>query len=154
MSSLGDDDWTELAEAPPGHLSISAVAHHALWDSWVHERDILLPLGILPDEEADEVAASLLYAASLSPAFAIRNGTVRGGTLAVTVTEPTVSLVVEISDRVAVRHGSAEADLRLSGGAVELLEALSIRAPLTQSIPEQSSWMLSGLAEVFDVEPA
>ena len=28
----------------PGHVSISAVAHHALWDAWVHERDILLPL--------------------------------------------------------------------------------------------------------------
>ena len=44
VGSLTDADWDKLAEAPPGHLAIRAVALHALWDSWVHERDILIPL--------------------------------------------------------------------------------------------------------------
>ena len=44
VGSLTDADWDKRAEAPPGHLAIRAVALHALWDSWVHERDILVPL--------------------------------------------------------------------------------------------------------------
>ena len=27
------------------------LASHALWDGWVHERDIALPLGLTPPEE-------------------------------------------------------------------------------------------------------
>ncbi len=44
IRSLTDADWDKPAEAPPGHVAIRAVAVHALWDSWVHERDILIPL--------------------------------------------------------------------------------------------------------------
>ena len=58
LESLDADGWTTLAEAPPGHISVSALAHHALWDSWIHERDIVLPLGRTPVEEHDEIAAS------------------------------------------------------------------------------------------------
>lgn len=45
LGSLEAVDWEALAEAPPGHITVSAVTHHALWDSWIHERDVLLPLG-------------------------------------------------------------------------------------------------------------
>ena len=38
---------------------MSDVLHHALWDAWIHERDVLLPLGVSPTEEPDEVAALL-----------------------------------------------------------------------------------------------
>ena len=48
--SLDDGGWSSTAEARPGHVSVSTVTHHALWDSWVHERDILLPLGIAAAE--------------------------------------------------------------------------------------------------------
>lgn len=149
LASLDDADWSVLAEAPPGHLSVSAVAHHALWDSWVHERDILLPMGVSPDEEADEIAASLRYVAALGPALALNRGTVDRGVLTVDVTGPDVSIVVEIDEHVVVRAGRAETDLRLTGDAVELLEALSIRRPLDQPIPSASSWLLSGLSEAF-----
>lgn len=153
LASLNDDDWSALAEAPPGHLSVSAVAHHALWDSWVHERDILLPLGIAPAEETDEIAACLRYAAALAPAFAISRGAVGTGILAVDVTAPDISFVVEIGDRAAVRSGiAADVDLRLTGAAVDLLEALSIRRPIDQPIPADLSWMVNGLADIFDVD--
>ncbi len=157
LVSLGDDDWSTLAEAPPGHLAVSAVAHHALWDSWVHERDILLPLGMAPAEEDGEIAACLRYVAALGPAFAVNRGTAEGGYFAIDVTEPDVSCVVEIDGQVVVRSATgatsadASAELLLTGDAVELLEALSIRRPLDQPIPPESAWMLSGLAETFDV---
>ena len=35
----------------------------ASWSTLVHERDILLPLGLTPTEVADETVASLRYAA-------------------------------------------------------------------------------------------
>lgn len=143
-------DWDALAEAPPGHISVSAVAHHALWDSWVHERDVLLPLGIVPPEEADEVTACLRYAAALGPALAVTRGLDRRGTFAVGADDPAVDAVVEIGDRVHVRAGTADADLCLTGPAVELLEALSIRRPLPQQPSPETAWMLQGLSTTFD----
>ncbi len=100
LESLEPDDWTLLAEAPPGHVSISAVAHHALWDSWVHERDILLPLAAEPIVEADEVIACLRYAAALGPALARSNGIEHRGRLALHATEPEADVLVEIGDHV------------------------------------------------------
>lgn len=152
-ASMHDGGWSTLAEAPPGHVSISAVTHHALWDSWVHERDILLPLGIVPDEEADEIAACLRYGAALSPALALSQGSGRGktGTLAIKVTSPDISFVVEIGEQAAVTTGATtNPDLLLTGDAVALLEALSIRRPLDQEVPTHVAWMVNGLAETFD----
>ena len=64
VADLDDDGWDRLAEAPPGHLSIRLVALHALWDAWIHERDIVLPLGLAPVDEPDEIAGSLAYVAA------------------------------------------------------------------------------------------
>lgn len=84
----------------------------------------------------------------------MNRGTVATGIMAIAVTEPDLSLVVEIGARVAVRAGSvAAADLALGGSAVELLEALSVRRPLDQDVAAGSSWILQGLADTFDVEP-
>lgn len=155
-SSLDHAGWSAAAEAPPGHVSVSAVAHHALWDSWVHERDVLVPLGLAPEPEADEVAACLRYVAALGPALALNRGAAGSGVLAIDATGPDVVVVVNIGDQVVVRAGAAgapTAELRLAGDAVELLEALSVRRPLTQLIPAESAWMLRGLSDTFDVAP-
>ena len=32
------DAWSQLAEAPPGHVALQTLALHALWDGWIHER--------------------------------------------------------------------------------------------------------------------
>lgn len=155
-SSLDHAGWSAAAEAPPGHVSVSAVAHHALWDSWVHERDVLVPLGLAPEPEADEVAACLRYVAALGPALALNRGAAGSGVLAIDATGPDVVVVVDIGEQVVVRAGAAgapTAELRLAGDAVELLEALSVRRPLTQLIPVGSAWMLRGLSDTFDVAP-
>ena len=153
LESIDDDGWQTLAEAPPGHLAVSALAHHALWDSWVHERDVLLPLGLPHEVHDDEVAACLRYAASLSPAFALTLAGERTGRLGVQVADPTLSFSVEVDGRAAVRDGAAEgADLVLTGDAVELLEALSLRVPLEQPVPGEAAWLVRGLAVVFDAD--
>ena len=43
-----------------------------------------------------------------------------------------------------------DADLTLTGDAVELLEALSRRRPLDAEVPAEMAWMLDGVAEVFE----
>jgi uncharacterized protein (TIGR03083 family) len=146
--SIDADGWTALAEAPPGHITVSAVTHHALWDSWIHERDILLPLGIDAVVEADEVTANLRYVAALGPMFKVGD---HAGSFSVVGTEPDTAVTVEI-DRTVRVHGTAGADgvFTLRGNSVELVEALSMRAPLHADLPADTTWMFSGLAEVFD----
>ena len=151
LESLDPSDWSTLAEAPPGHLAIAAVAHHALWDSWIHERDILAPRGEDAPIEADEVAACLRYAAALSPAFSVANGSTNEATLRIEATDPLVHLRVAVSDQVRVSDGtSTEADAHLTGSAVELVEALSSRAELNHDLSEDKLWLVSGLRAVFD----
>ncbi len=121
----------------------------------MHERDIALPLGSTPVEEPDEVVSCLQYAAALSPAFAISAGNAAAGTYAVVAEDPDVSFEVEVSGSVDVRARSAATDVPcLRGGAVELVEALSLRAPLPPSAPRQWRRLLGGLAATFDTEIA
>lgn len=153
IESLDAGGWAALAEAPPGHISVNALVHHALWDSWVHERDVMLPLGLSPEESADEIVASLRYVAALGPALAMNAGNRGRGEFAVCVTEPDESFTVAIADAVHVRTGAAPAGLTLTGRAVDLLEALSIRAPFLQPVPTDVAWMVQGLAETFESTP-
>lgn len=69
LGGLDEERWSVVAEAPPGHVSLHALALHALWDAWIHERDIVVPLGLQPVVEADEVRACLRYVAGLGPAL-------------------------------------------------------------------------------------
>lgn len=154
-AALADvDDWDVLAEAPPGHIPLRALALHALWDGWVHERDVLLPLGLDPAVDADEVAASLLYAAALGPAFAACAGATRQGRLIVEATDPEVRVVVELGPTVTARLATGAAPpadaVVLRGPAVALVEGLSLRAPLPQPVAAEDRWALGTLDVVFD----
>jgi uncharacterized protein (TIGR03083 family) len=151
VSGLDDAGWATLAEAPPGHLPARVVAHHALWDGWVHERDIALPLGLTPAEEPDEVLAALRYAAALGPAFAVSTTPGRRGTLVIEAQAPDATVVVEVDGAVRVGGGPAPAGAPvLAGPAVTLLEALSIRVPFPAELDRDDAWLLTGVAEVFE----
>jgi uncharacterized protein (TIGR03083 family) len=151
VAQLDDAGWAATGEAPPGHLCLHAVAMHALWDSWTHERDVVLPLGLPVVEEADEVLGALRYGAALGPAFAVSLGSTRVGALAVEAADPDDRFVVEVGDAVVVRDGEPPSGAaRLAGPAVELLEALSFRVPLPHPLADEDQWLLGGLAEVFD----
>jgi hypothetical protein len=151
ISSFDERAWATLAETPPGHVSAAALAHHALWDGWVHERDVLLPLGVVPAEEPDEVLASLRYAAALGAALARGRGEQRHGRLAITTCAPDAAFTIDVGEQIAIQPGPAgDADLAIEGDAVELLEAFSMRAPLTVPVPADHAWLVDGLAIAFD----
>jgi uncharacterized protein (TIGR03083 family) len=155
VGALDEAGWATLAESPPGHVPVRYACFHALWDCWVHERDILLPLGLAPAVEADEVGVCLRYVASLSPAFAAVTGSAPPAPVFVLdAHDPDVSFVIEATDPVVVRSGDAPADApRLRGGAVELIDALSLRSPLPAAAPEAWTHLVrDGLGVVFDGE--
>lgn len=152
VTGLDEAQWSLPAEAPPGHVSLHALSLHALWDAWIHERDILVPLGHAQVEEPDEVRGSLRYAAGLGPALLATSGSTRQGTLVVDGREPDVCLVVEVGETVTVAEAPAPGDApRLEGRSVDLVEALSFRAPLVHDVADEHRWMLGGLAAAFDV---
>lgn len=156
LEALGDVDergWSMLGESPAGHVPIRLVAHHALWDSWIHERDIGIPLGFVPPAEPDEVGSCLRYAASLGPALAVAFGHGQTGCFGVEATDPTTRFVLEVADSVGVRDEELPGDAPcLRGDAVTLVEALSLREPLPANAPNEWRLLLGGLAAAFDVE--
>jgi hypothetical protein len=151
VGRIDDAGWALPGEGPPGHMPLVAVVLHALWDAWIHERDVVLPLGLTPIEEPDEVTACLAYAAALSPAVGIAAGSTRPGAITVDATDPDVHLVVDVGDAVVVGGNGAPADaLHLAGPAVALTEALSLRAALPCPVPASHQWLLDALSETFD----
>jgi hypothetical protein len=143
--------WSVTGESPLGHVALRLVLLHALWDSWIHERDVLLPLGLAPVLEPDEVVACLAYAAALGPALLAAGGSVRRGTLAVDGSEPEAQIIVDVGSTVLLRLDTAAGAARLTGRAVDLIEGLSFRAPLTADVADADRWLLSGLDAAFDV---
>jgi hypothetical protein len=153
VTGLDRDSWSVLGEAPPGHVSLEAVALHALWDAWTHERDCLLPLGLAQVEEADEILGSLRYAAALGPAFGRAAGDGREGRLAVVTTGPDASFVVDVgAAAVTVTDGAApDGTPTLRGSSIGLLEALSFRVPFEEELPPEDRWLVGGLDAIFDL---
>jgi uncharacterized protein (TIGR03083 family) len=155
VAGIDGEQWSALAETPPGHLAVELLALHALWDAWIHERDIRVPLGLDPVDEPDEILGSLVYVAALGPAFLALDGSERRGTLEVRTTHPDLRFLVDVGPNVLVHDGAAPSGaVTLAGDAVELLEALSFRAPLTAHLHPDDRWLLGSLGAVFEQDDA
>jgi uncharacterized protein (TIGR03083 family) len=151
LEGLSDDGWSTMAESPAGHVPIRLLAQHALWDCWVHERDIAIPLGVPTTDEPDELRSCLQYAAAVSPALGLGLGRACAGTFGVAATDPDVRFVVDVGESVAVRdEAPGDGVPCLRGRAVALIEALSLRAPMPASTPIEWTELLDGLATAFD----
>ena len=152
VGDMEPDEWSLTGESPLGHVSLHLVAVHALWDSWIHERDVLLPLGLAPVEEPDEVLACLAYAAAIGPALLATNGSTRRRTMTVNATSPIVQLSVDAGERVVVRDTTTPDGVVLTGRAVDLIEGFSFRVPLDADIDADDLWLFGGLESAFDQE--
>ncbi|MCU1400894.1 MAG: DinB family protein [Acidimicrobiales bacterium] len=157
VASLDEPSWSMLAESPAGHVPIRLLAQHALWDSWIHERDIALPLGLEPEVCHDEVRACLQYATVIGPALALQSREATDTDVyVVEAVHPPLTFVLEVGPAVHLRDADDEerpcgSTTILRGDAVELIEVLSLRAPAPESTPEVWRSLLGGLAEAFDV---
>ncbi len=154
VTALVPDQWEMTAEGPVGHLAVHGIIRHALWDAWIHERDVTVPLDLDQEQHPDELVACLEYAACLGPAMQALGGSGRTGALAVVATDPDVDLLVELGDSVVVSHGPAPAGTPVvRGRAIDLIEGLSLRTPLAHGLADDDLWLISGLAVAFDQAP-
>lgn len=157
VTALTPDQWAMTAEGPPGHLPVHGIIRHALWDAWIHERDVTVALDLDQEQHADELTACLEYAVGLGPGLVATGQTSdqgRTGTLAVVATDPDVDLLVELGDSVVVSHRPAPPGVPvLRGRAIDLIEGLSLRAPLAHDLADEHLWMISALAVAFDQAP-
>ena len=155
LGSLDEAGWDTLVEAPAGFVPARVLAHHAMWDAWIHERDVVLPLGLEPAVEDDEARACLRFAAAISPALGLGLGCGISGAYAVAATDPQERFVLDVGDTVDVRAVDDDDDGALgrpclTGDCVTLTEALSLRAPLPAGAPAEWRALLAGLATAFD----
>lgn len=151
VAELTVEGWSTVAESPAGHVPIRLLAQHALWDCWVHERDVAVPLGITAVAEPDELRSCLQYAAAVSPALGIGLGSAPAGTFGVEATDPDIRFVLEVGASVSVRDETPATTVpSLRGDAVGLIDALSLRAPMPISTPIEWTQLLEGLATAFD----
>src|SRR5262249_32424420 len=138
IAALDADQWLMPAESPPGHVPVRLLVAHALWDCWIHERDVALPREHTPPVEVDELASSLRYAAALGPGFLLMAGNDAPGAYGVEARDHDVQFWLEIDESVHVHDGAAPPGAPcLRGNAVALTEALSVRGPLPDDTPEE-----------------
>lgn len=143
VSAHPDEAWSALGESPIGQVPSRLVLAHALWDSWLHERDILVPLGLDDPIEPDELLVATWYVLAV--------GAVQGGllddpapvgpgltepidaTLAFTdLPDDPIHLVVD--EGVLVERGGPPA--AAAGPAVDLVDGYTGRRPiLTDALP-------------------
>jgi uncharacterized protein (TIGR03083 family) len=65
LGDLEDSDWSAMAEAPLGNVPSHLSVNHFLFDSWVHEYDLMIPRGDKPAVERAEVEVVLPYLIAL-----------------------------------------------------------------------------------------
>jgi uncharacterized protein (TIGR03083 family) len=66
LDMLTDDAAAAPAEAPPGRVPAFVAVNHFLFDSWVHERDLLLPADEIPVLDPNEAAMVAAYTVALA----------------------------------------------------------------------------------------
>ena len=121
----------EEADTPLGWVPWPLAVNHLLWDSWLHERDLLLPLGAAPAPDPGEVGlvasyqlvplGSILARVGVRCRIDLRLAGTGGG-----------AYRLDVGDAVAVDHPTeppgAEGCIR--GDAVTVIEAMSGRGDL------------------------
>ncbi|WIM99761.1 maleylpyruvate isomerase N-terminal domain-containing protein [Actinoplanes oblitus] len=152
LAELSPQEWTWPAESPLGHVPVTVLAHHALWDGWVHERDIAAGVDARCVTVDDEVRPALRFVAAFAAALDLvgATGAARPSRRAAVVTvDPDVAFTVEVNDQVRVTDGVAPGvPVALRGRTTDVLEGLSVRAPLP--VDAEYRWLTDGLQRTFE----
>jgi hypothetical protein len=123
IADMDDKDWSRHAESPAGHVPATLSLTHMLFDSWVHERDVMVPAGETPVTDPAEASIVAAYVFGLA-------GVARGADEG---PHPDVALQLQLTDidrtfviqraagRVRVSAGATEAPVDASGTASDLV---------------------------------
>ncbi|HZU78315.1 MAG TPA: maleylpyruvate isomerase family mycothiol-dependent enzyme [Acidimicrobiales bacterium] len=140
------------SRSPAGPVPWWMSAVHIGWDSAVHERDVLLPLGLTSQPSSAEVEVCLAYSLVLTSFFAGADPlSVRVGTVALSRDDGPV----------VVRPATGEQTSRSPEAAIAVpdpvaaIDALSGRGPVEESMAGDAAVIhrLGGLARYFTTVP-
>ncbi len=126
----------EMLPGPYGPLHWTTLAAHLFWDGWLHERDILVPLGRPHAATAEEDRLAALYALAVSATTPTFVGGTVNATLELTGGPRGVYDVVASADGTRVRFldGAKTADARADLAA--LIDSLAGRGPDVDEVAE------------------
>ena len=149
LEVLDADGWNAPAEAPPGMVSVRCTMSHALFDSWIHERDFLVARGDEPPSDPDEVATTGRYLLTLAAWATVATGGPKA--LDIRLSDPDVRLATEVVDRVITGSiGPARADAaRVEGRAADVLDLVTGRTPAGDVIGDPDA--IAGLRRFSDI---
>jgi uncharacterized protein (TIGR03083 family) len=120
VESSGPERWGLTSVSPVGFVPWWLSALHVFFDSWIHERDVLLPLGVTPPVEESEALPVLTYSIAIV------------GTL---IKEPTDVVVAGV--RVVSGEGPARATPVAPGvdpNAARIIDALLGRGSVEEAL--------------------
>jgi uncharacterized protein (TIGR03083 family) len=148
VESFADGEWDLTSESPVGHVSSRLTLAHALWDSWLHEWDVLGPLGLAPHPEPDELRVvtwySLFFGAAQGGLIGDQHPVGPGATEPIDAElrfdefDQPLRILIDTD----VTLGSA-GDAKPAGSAMSFVEALSGR---TETFPPEAVALPSALA--------
>jgi len=133
VDALGPEDWAKWGESPFGLVPARIVLAHAFWDSWVHERDILVPLGPVPAVDPDEAFSAAWFSLFFGCAQGGSVGDADGpeGPIVAEVVfaeTPERSVRVRVGDRVRLDAGSSSS----AGEAATVVSSVAFVDAFTQ----------------------
>ena len=146
FSALGPDGWMAAAEAPPGRVPAYLAVSHFLFDSWVHEYDLMVPRGEQPVLVADEVVPVASYVLGLAVVTADS-----GQSLDVRLTDLDLRIGVDAVDGgVSVTPGTASAGAAvIEGRSVDVIDLATGRPSGPVSGDAAGLAVLAGLAALL-----
>lgn len=129
----GSEVWNLMAEAPPGNCPARISLQHCLFDSWLHERDLLVPLDIAPTESRDEILATAAYLCALAGIASVTTldpFPESGEVLRVGIPDQNATIEITVGLPTVVRIADSEAAADVEAPGILLAEAMSGRADL------------------------
>jgi Mycothiol maleylpyruvate isomerase N-terminal domain len=119
LDRMREIGWSVLAEAPPGQLPSHLAVSHFLFDSWVHEYDLMLPRGERPLVDPFEAEVTVRYLIGLAEV-----ATGARTPLELCLTDPELWIGVAVTAGIVeVTVGSAPADApTIEGRVLDLVD--------------------------------
>jgi uncharacterized protein (TIGR03083 family) len=142
VGTSGPERWGQTSVSPVGFVPWWLSALHVFFDSWIHERDVLVPLGVTPPVETDEAMPVLAYSLAVV------------GTL---ITEPVDVVIAGV--RVVAGHPPSRATPTggsVDGDAPAIVDALLGRGSVEEALsgaPTDVIDRLGTLARIFSPSP-
>ncbi|MFE7750276.1 maleylpyruvate isomerase N-terminal domain-containing protein [Streptomyces sp. NPDC057428] len=127
-------------------LDWSVQSVHTFWDAWMHERDITLPRGEVPEYGADEMRLATMYGLLCAAAPPSWNGDYVHAGLLLEGGADASYVVTSVDGVIRVLAAPVDEAGRLTGGAGPTLDSLAGRGPELEDVLHGPSPALEQLA--------